>query len=57
MDFYNKIERLRTDVKSWIGCSFNGHPMLSAMLGAIDAYDDEELIAFARSYGFFVEDY
>ena len=56
MDFY-KIESLRTDVKNWIGCSFNGNPMLSSMLGAIDAYDAEELIAFARSYGFFVEDY
>lgn len=56
MDFY-QIESLRTDVKNWIGCAFNGHPMLSSMLGSIDAYDDEELIAFAKSYGFSVEDY
>lgn len=56
MDFY-QIESLRTDVKNWIGCAFSGHPMLSSMLGAIDSYDDEELIAFAKSYGFSVEDY
>lgn len=56
MDF-NKIENLRADVKNWIGCAYCDNPMLSSMLGSIDSYDDEELIAFARSYGFFIEDY